>query len=256
MNKESFYRTVFRRSNPIKDFIFDLFKAIASWPRLLLEVFIRKNFGRRYFSFSNSVMMAVMLAFIPYVVSQITSGPFSGRAIDFTDVLTTHFTWYLFLGAFLYFAFLRKREIDQEPYTFDFTRFSDSTGDMLPFLYDLNFRGKKVNIREVETIVEPLLFFAVGMVFTLMGQIVGILIILASLVYSLSYRAAYRDGDNFIMDKMDEILFNQQLFQTLIEGVDPRGTRGINFYGMDRAAPDVKRQVAAMCIEDEAEEAL
>jgi hypothetical protein len=256
MKKNLFYRSVFRRSNPIKGFIFDLFRSIASWPRLLLEVFIRKNFGRRYFSFSNSVIMAIILAIIPYAVAQVTAGPYSRRATDVTDVLTTHFTWYLFLAAFLYFAFLRKREIAQEPYTFDLTRFTDSTGDMLPFLYDLTFRGKRVNVREVETIVEPLLFFAVGIVFTLMGQIVGILIILASIVYSLSYRAAYRDGDNFIMDKMDEILFNQQLFHALIEGVDPRDTRGINFYGMDRAAPDVKRQVAAMCIEDEAEEAL
>ena len=54
MTKNLYYRTVFMRVNSIKEIILGFFLAIASYPRMLLEVFTRKNMGERYFSLATA----------------------------------------------------------------------------------------------------------------------------------------------------------------------------------------------------------
>src|SRR5580698_10190152 len=67
MKKNLYYRDTLRRENMLKVFILSLFSLFASYPRLLLEVFIRKNFGARYFKLSSALTVAFLLAFVPYL---------------------------------------------------------------------------------------------------------------------------------------------------------------------------------------------
>ncbi|WAC11895.1 hypothetical protein [Dyadobacter pollutisoli] len=250
MKKNLYYRTVLHRSNPVKNFFFDLFTAIASWPRLLLEVFIRTNFGERYFSFSSSIIMFVLLAVTPLLISALGSSSYYG-GFDPKEFLMGNITWYLFLAGFLYCAFRRRQEVKRLPSVFDFARFSLSSGRIHPLFYTIVINGKRVDSRMIETLFEPLFFFIIGFFFMLFGQIVGILIVVCSIVYSFSYMAAYSVGDNFVMDKIDELICNQELYNAFVDGVDPNNTRGVNYYGRRPADPEARRKVADTFMEEE-----
>ena len=258
MKKNLYYATVFRRSNVIKDALLGFFMTIASYPRLLLEVFVRKNFGERYFSLASAITVAVIVGAIPILVNSV--GRYS--RFDFGDLITDHFTWYIFLAAFLVMAFKRQREVDREPSVFDFARFSLSTGQVHPKFYELKIFNKKEGSkvtkigpddRQISILLEPLLFFGIGLLLALMHQLIGVLIIVASICYSLSYVAAYRIGDNFVMDKIDELICSEELTSSFVEGRDPSQTRGFNAYGRKPADPDMRRKVAETFFEQESE---
>ncbi|WP_138477126.1 hypothetical protein [Dyadobacter bucti] len=252
MKKNLYFRAVLRRSNPVKELFFNLFTAIASWPRLLLEVFIRKNFGERYFSFSNAVIMALFLAGLLPLFGLLTSVFTSYFNMKY--FLMNHLTWYLFLIVLVFVAYLKKREIKRLPSVFDFARFSLSTGEINPLFYTIKIKGNYVETREIETICEPLFCMIIGLLIILAGQVVGILIVFCSIVYSLSYMAAYHVGDNFVMDKIDELLCNQELYNAFVDGVDPSKTRGVNYYGRRPADPEARRRVADAFIDQDEEE--
>lgn len=153
MKKNLYYRTVFKRSNPIKEAILGFFFAFCSWPRLLLEVFLRKNMGERYFSFSNAIIMSAILGWLPFLYSQAMSRFFGS---DDSAILFLRFTsWYVFLAGFLYMCYLRQQEIYRLPSVFDFGRFSLTAGEIHPQIREFEIGGKKPDTRLIETLVEP-----------------------------------------------------------------------------------------------------
>ena len=241
MKKNLYYQIMYRRGNFIKEFILGLFMGISSWLRLLLEVFIRKNMGERYFSFSSSIIVAVLLALLPFQIAEVHrffSGDFS-----FWQVIGRNILWYLYLIAFLYHADLRRREVKRLPSVFDFARFSLSTGNIHPQFYNFSIDGTTPSVRTIETLLEPAFFFIIGLLLAIIGQSLGILLIVCSIIYSLSYVAAYHLGDNFVMDTIDEMICNEELVAAFVEGRDPSQTRGFNPYGRKPSDPEMRRRV-------------
>lgn len=215
-----------QRSNPVKNFILSLFSDLATYPRLLLEVFTRKDFGERYFSLSTAVIMAFVLCFVPplFLFGSAWRSGWGDIAIDF---ILHYLTWYLFLGYFIKVCFLRKKEIVRIDGQFDFTRYSMSTGKLDDRILNFKFKGKSFNIRQIETIIEPGLFLLIGLGLMILGQFVGILIFISSLIYSLSYWRMYKFGDNFILNVIDNRIANQVMVSVFVDGVedDPTGFR-------------------------------
>lgn len=253
MNKKHhFYREVFRRKNLIKDFLLPLFLSIASYPRMILEVFIRKNFGERYFSFATAITVFTILLILPFAFSFNYYGMYQP---DLWSVLKENKLWYSFCIFFLYISYQRKEEIKRLPSVFDFSRFSLYGGDIHPFLIDLIYKQKAFTIRQAEIFIEPLFFFLIGLALSIIGQApLGILIIICSLLYSLSYSGAYYLGDNFIMDKIDEMICSEELVNTFVSDLPPSETRGFHVFGRKPASEDKRRKVYEhMTSEDEDE---
>lgn len=252
MKKNLYYQSVFRRRNVLKEFILATFLEVSSVPRLLLEVFIRRNFGERYFSVFVATCSTILLIGYPLYVFRIELmyeyyEAFHGvdRWTDFPiwDFLKKYFTWYLFTGLFVYMCIRRDREIKRQPSVFDFARFSLSTGEIHPAFMDFKIRGSKPDIRTVETIIEPSFFLAIGLVFWVFGQSLGPLLVICSIIYSGSYMAAYYVGDHFVMDKIDEMICNEEMVASFVEGKQATETRGMHFYGRRPADPEQRRQV-------------
>jgi len=247
MKRNLYYRTVHKRSNRIKEFFLGLFSAISSGPRLLLEVFIRRNFGERYFSFSGAIILTFILALLPIAAAFgfniLLNWLGGGEAYTGGTFLLRYLTWYVFLAAFMYMAIQRRNEIKRLPSVFDMERYSLSTGVIHPAFGNVIIRGKKVDTRVIETLLEPLFFFTIGAVLWVFGQAVGILIISCSIIYSLSYVADYRTGDHFVMDKIDEMILNKALVKAFVDGKDGDQTKGFRFYGRRPADPDIRREV-------------
>jgi hypothetical protein len=248
MKKNLYYEAVFQRTNVIKILILSFFLAIASWPRLLLEVFVRKNFGERYFSIVSAVTIFFILAFVPYFRSSI-SGFYGSPSLWST--IKNDPVWYLFLAAFLVMSILRQREVNREPSVFDFARFSLSNGLIDKRFYKIKVFGKPANPRNISTILEPGMFLAIGILLILLDQSVGILIAICSICYSLSYYGAYYIGDNFIMDKIDKMICNEELVDSFVGEKTPDQTRGFNAYGRRPANVDLRRKLVDSFFEDE-----
>ncbi|SFF14932.1 hypothetical protein [Spirosoma endophyticum] len=249
MKKSAYYRTMYRRRNVIKEALLNFFLGLSSWPRMIIEVLIRRNQGERYFSASGAVTLAILLTIGPiFLIGPIryeTGG--SEMSILFGKFLT----WYLYLIAFMYAASQRHEEVKRLPNVFDFARFSLSTGEVHPAFRNIEISGKPADIRTIETIIEPGFFFIIGFILWMVGQPIGCVLFISSLFYSFSYAAAYHAGDNFLMDQIDVNICNEQLVKTFIEDCDPAHSKGFNFYGRRPADPDARRRMAEMFMADD-----
>lgn len=233
MKKNLYYRTVLQRRNDIKEAIFNFFLGISSFPRLVIEVFIRKNMGRRYFKRSAATLVACFMLILPFFF-QIFTSLFSrygyGRYDGFWDTVKSNWLWYLFVLGFCFFSYLRYKDVKHIKDNFDMNHFSLSPGEILPFFLSLKFKGEYISYRDIETYLEPFSFLLAGLFFVIIGQgLLGWFLIICAISYSLSYAAAYMRGDDFILDKIDEIICNEQLSKTFVS--DEPTSDGFRYYG-------------------------
>lgn len=255
MKKSIYYKTVFQRKNIVKDFLLRLFLSVASYPRMILEVFIRKNFGERYFSFATAITIFVILLVLPALFSYVEFGWYR---FEWWDMLKSNKLWYLFACVFLYVANQRRLEIQRLPSVFDFARFSLSGGAIHPILTDLVVEKKRFSIRQIEIFIEPLFFLVIGLFLGLIGQTsLCILLVVCSIIYSLSYSAAYYLGDQFIMDKIDEMIASEEMVNAFVYDRDPSQTRGFHVMGRKPASEDRRRRLwEDMMSDDDDDEAV
>lgn len=252
MQKNLYFQSTLRRQNLLKTFFLDGFLALASYPRLLLECFIRRNFGQRYFSWATVITVAIIVALLPIIsngISSLASNGYKGRGSG--SFWTSYATWYLFLIAFLYFAWRRSREVKLNSSIFDFSRFSLYSGNLHPFFRKLKINGRVQNVRTIETLLEPAAFLIVGIVLILLGQTLGILLVVSALAYSFSYSAAYRNGDNFIMDKIDQIIMNEELTNAFVEDMDGDKTRGVRFHMEKPKSKILRKKLVSSFLEND-----
>ena len=257
MQKNLYYRTVFRRDNVIKKAILDFFLAIASYPRLLLEVFIRKNFGERYFSLASVLTITVILLVFPGLINSLMSLGHRGFDDDYGSFgrnqgfFSESALWYVFIAAFLVFSILRWLEVRKNPSVFDFKRFSLYTGDINPLFNKIKVFDKPVNTRWIEIFFEPLPFFILGFILYLLKQKLGIVLCFSAVCYGLSYAGAYRNGDNFVMDKIDEMIVNQEQHSAFVDEEDAGKTSGVRFYARRPNAKELREKVLSSFSEGE-----
>jgi hypothetical protein len=254
MKRNLYYRHVYKRTNAFKEFILMFFLSISSWPRLVVELFTRHRFGIRYFTWSGSVVFVLLLSLYPIIKQtsiRFFFGNYYGPELEITELIKHYFTWYAYLAAMLYMAYIRRDEIKREPGDFDFEWFSLSAGVIDNRFINISWGGKPVTIRTVETLIEPGLFFCCGLILWLIGQSLGSLLMACAVIYGMSYRAQYYIGDNFILDKSDELIANRQLHNTYVNEMNVSETQGFQIHARRPAAPDYRRDLADMMIVDE-----
>lgn len=219
---EAMYKEVYGRRNVIRPLILNLFYDISSTPRIMMEVFIRRSLGERYFSIEQCLFVTLVMLLGPYIYFK------SLYHQEFWDTLKGNWAWYLYSVAFAVMSYIRWKEIKREPSVFELGKFSLSAGLWLPFFDRIQPFGKPLNARQISTYYEPLIFLAAGIVFYLMRQTVAFVFIWIAIVYSISYMAAYKLGDDFVMDKLDKIICNEQLYDTFVQKKHPSQTKGFN----------------------------
>ncbi|MBS1596074.1 MAG: hypothetical protein JST90_17310 [Bacteroidetes bacterium] len=242
MIKNVYYRNVLRRNS----FLESQAKALQSWavsyPRLLLEVFIRKNFGERYFSMGQAALMFLFLFIFPMFY---TYGEYSiYHSVPIGILWGRYTTWYAFIFAFYYFAIQRQKEIKVNPSVYDFAKFSLYGGEVNSLFSEFGKKDGKIDWRKVETLYEPAPFLAAGIVLWLIGQPLGILLTVSALLYTAGYNLAYLEGDHFVMDRIDERLMNAELTEIFVNDVEPKDAKYVNFRGRKPNDPELRKKVA------------
>lgn len=234
MQKKLSYRSIFQRKNLLKKGIFTLVFALASYPRMVLEVLIRKNFGERYFSLATGITVGLILAAFPLLLNNVASmmyrSNFGNMYHEGYGFWARYTTWYMFLVLFGYCIYLRWKETKRQSGVFNFNRFSLYMGDIDKRFFQIEIFGKPT-ARKVEIFYEPVLFFFAGFILKFLGQPLGLLFIICSIFYSISYAAAYKEGDDFVLDKIDEMIINERLHNAFVEEETAQVNSGFRWYG-------------------------
>lgn len=222
------------RRNPFKAWLFEYMFAFSAFARIPIEVHTRKSFGERYFSFSSSIITLLFFCWCPVATHFFTVSLFRGA--DSSDfglwaIIYKHGLLYAYLIYTGYACWLRDKEKKSEPSVYDFAKYSKSTGLIDKRILKIRYAGRLATLREIETFFEPLIFFVPGVLLILIGQSLGFLLVFCSVIYSLGYCAAYKMGDDHMMDIIDDSIIKEELIKVIVEGRTKAETRGYQFYG-------------------------
>lgn len=243
MKKSNIYfHTVYGRTNVIKVWILNFFLAFSSWPRVFIEVFTRKHFGERYFLYSLCLLIAAIMAIAPFGMN---------RYAPIMTVIGKNLTWYIYLVAFVIASFKRNIEVQREPGVFDFAKFSLSAGVINPWFRQLKIFGKVQNGRVIAIYLEPGVFFLAGVALILLHQMLGVVFVVSSIFYGLSWAAQYYLGDQLIMDQIDNIIMSEEMVDTFVHEELPDKTKGFEVHAQKPKDPKLRRKLAEALMEDE-----
>lgn len=238
MKKNVYYKDVYCRVNVINLILDHITTGIGSWSNMLVEVFLRRNFGERYFTLATAITVICILFFIPIGLGDFFSFSRHYSRSSSGEFWAKYTTWYLFIVAFAYFSFLRLKETYRNPSTFDFEKFSLSSG--YKFLYYKIEKEDKVgwiNHRNYEILIEPAMAIFIGALLRACGQPLGILFIVVGVILFFSKSAVYRGGDKALLDKIDEIICNEDLGEILSSRPGTVSKRGLEHKGKQPRDP-------------------
>ncbi|MBK7856645.1 MAG: hypothetical protein IPJ79_18665 [Bacteroidetes bacterium] len=182
-----------------------------NWSILLLEVFIRKNFGKNYFSLGKALLIWLKLTLFPLLITAayLLYMRYKNPAVwhESPPVFIYHnfirfgfISWYLFSIAYLIAVIKRHMEMPKSS-DIDYEKSSAYGGDYHPWL--LKKYGPQTTRRKFETNLEPMIFLVSGLVLALMGEYLGFLLMLAALVNRSKYKAVYKQADKEIQSRID-----------------------------------------------------
>jgi hypothetical protein len=225
MLKTAYFRDMYKRQSFVMTEIKKFIYSITTNIRFILEVLIRSNMGERHFSVIYAVFVGLILYFIPFAYE------FSARhnSTGILSVIWDNITWYIFIGYYAYCCMKRKKELVTKPGVFDFARMSYSTGHINRHFLEFKVFGKKRDYRFIETFLEPLFFLVIGIALLILGQKVGMLILICSMCYSISYYMAYRIGDDIIMDNIDIHIVSKEMTDLMSGNDEETSPFGNNF---------------------------
>jgi len=111
----------------------------------------------------------------------------------------------------------------------------------------------KTSIRRVETLFEPLAFFIPGLLLYTGRQPLGLLLMVCAVIYAMSYVLAYKAGDIFVMNKIDEMICNEELKKTFVDGMDQEGGRGFTLRSRRPVDAERRQELLPTMLPDEKE---
>lgn len=222
----TYYQSLYGR-NVINTQVVPALLQFLCLPKIIVEVFVRRRMGERYFSKIWSVVVALILYWLPQPLV---------RMFGWHDSWLYH----LFLIAYVIMTVVTWVEVWRAPSVFDFKRFSLDPGKCLPFFYRIRIMGKPVTQRMIDTWLEPLFCIGIGFVLVLLSfYMTGTIILFCSLCHFLSNMLFAIRGDHFIMDKIDEIICNQDLTALFIQDRDV-SPRGVPFYAQKPTTKELR----------------
>ncbi len=236
--KNLYYQAAFSRQATVRNFFMILVTMLSSSPRMLIEVFISTDFGERYFRLPKAITLTILLMLWPWLKTEVFYFLRRG-GVEWGDYIT----WYIFTAAFLVFSVKHHLDQQRNPSVFDFARFSKSTGKINPVFRKFEIPWRKTDTRFVEIWVEPAAFFVAGVLLFAIGQALGMLLMVCAVIYGISYAYAYQWGDDFVMDKIDEMIVNKNLKASFVDDAPQEETEGFHHRGRKPVKPEDRQKL-------------
>lgn len=221
--RNTYYHEVFGRPAVLKQVFLATFLGLSYYFRVPIEIITRSNMGERYFNLLLTITIGLALLVVPTLFATNYMGD-----IDYRVLFGRYGTWYAYTFFYLYCGFLRWREIRNNPSAWDLKRFSLAPGDPHRLLYRFRVRKENQNQRFMATIIEPGVFLVAGLLLTLLLQPIGMVLIVCAVVYSLGYTAAFYISDQYVLDKIDEMICNEDMYDIFVNDIPSQ--RGFEFH--------------------------
>lgn len=199
----------------------------STWTTQFIEVFTRKDFGVRHFNLGVALRLAFIIALIPLIpliyflwvqsalLSQVPDGmrdqaaaQLDGAASKFTPG-ADYILWYVFIAAFVVMSVRHWRDQRKRPPSFEKPQHTRFAGEPHKWFYTVRFSGIKPTIKVIECWYEPGIFFFTGLFCFLIGQSIGLPLMICAALYSGYAHACYWFGMQAVMNEYDHMLEEQ-----------------------------------------------
>lgn len=236
---EANYATKFLYKNYVRLIYRQIILALTKFPNLIVAVFLRRNFGERYFTLAASITFAVIL-YIPYFYRKELR-----YMSDFFDTL--NITWVIFVTAFLIQSVYRRLEFKRSSQIIHSKTYSYFEGETLASLWNWVERKTKYIKNDeikIERYYEPLLVFLVGLVlfFTYIALFVGLFLMLLAVFHYLRVSVLYAQGKDFLMDEIDKLIISKNLKETILNNKPASETQGFKIPG-GRPEKEIRQEI-------------
>lgn len=231
MNNEPRYVRPAGRSTFVGRF-FESVLGEANYPRTLIQLFTRKNFGERYLSATAVFVLLIVFAGVPIVLnwgiktklSLYDQQLYRLAGLQPPTVFQKYLLWYVLAGLIFILAVIHGILSQNQKSSIRAKKYSYYPGRSHAFFYLLPFAKKNNGQKTIEIFYEPLIFIILGIVLQKIGRPViphhwyqmtshflGLILIIASIWYSVSYIAGHQLGRDFVLDNTDSMIRNDQM---------------------------------------------
>ena len=225
MKKNLYFRSVLKSESSAIQGLGLFFLAITTLFRSIVEVFMRKNFGERYFGLGYTLIVTILCLIMEgfYAITTYKGGSiWSG--LDYSLII--------FLIVYWIVSIRRAKEIDYNPSVFDFEKFSLYSGDTHPYLASRTEIGKwTLNPRNTKLYFEPIPFYVLGVLLLLIPftRLTGLVLIIGASCHTMATKIEFSLARGFLLDKIDEIICNEDLYEAFVN--DTPSKRGLSWIG-------------------------
>ena len=222
-----FIETHSARGNSILGLVYFVFGFFLSAASSIVEVFLRKKFGERYLTFSQAIILFILMNTIYDYIGMTYAVLFGAR-------LGRDGETFLFIFSVIYLglSIMHRLEIRKYGTTYDFKRFSLSNGEIAPFWWKII--GKKViGIRITKYLVyvllEPAIPVLAGLLFLPFEftRAVGVLLVLSGFCFGLRNISMAQSGRNWVLDNIDKRITNEVKYDVFIGRKPQSETKGV-----------------------------
>ena len=224
---------------------------VAHFPTKIVEIFLRKNFGERYFSIDVPIVLFILMCAPLYFWIE------SERYIVMQR-MGFDWPWFVFALVFLAFSIKRRLEMKADLQSFDDKKYSYYSGDTLPQWEKYEKKLPKIFPHEplfynIERAYEGGVFILLGIVLLLIPitRSVGGLLFISGACYNLSSYIRYLNSRDMILDKIDDNIFNRDMYDAIM---NDKNDSGLRWSGSLPDDLELREEVARSLVELEEDE--
>ena len=249
-----FIETHFQRSNSALNIFTGFFSLFFSHSSSIVEVFLRKKFGERYITLSQSILLFILMNTIFILDWAETFIELISRKN--IDGFSEKQCWFVFLFSCIYLGFSIKHRLEIKKYgtAYDLKRFSLSDGEEASFwskITDKKIFGVRITPYLVSIIFEPAIPIIIGIILSLFhtSQAVGILLIFCGFTFGVNKFSKAQTGRNWVLDNIDKKITNEMKYDVFIERKPKQDTKGV-YLPINLPLDDKTRQELYNMVED------
>ncbi|MEO1033387.1 MAG: hypothetical protein AAFX55_18510 [Bacteroidota bacterium] len=208
------------RTNHFLNFIGGFFMMFASSASSIIEVFLRKRFGERYITLSQSILLFFIILFSSSFIRATLRQREGGTLLI------------IFAFVYLILSIRHRLEIKKYGTAYDFKRFSLSNGEIAEFWYDIigkKVLGIRITTHLVHILLEPAVPVIIGLLFMISEYTrpLGFLLYFCGVVFGIRNFSIANKGRNWVLDNIDKKISNEMKYDVFIGRKPKKDTKGV-----------------------------
>ncbi len=193
--------------------------SLSSWPASIVECFMRRKFGERYFTLSTCLGIFTLMLI-------------GGVALADKMGYKYFITWFAFAGIYLWLSIRHRMEIKKYGTAYNFDRFSLSDGRIHDFWWQIigkEYGGIKIDRYLFHVLLEPSAPFLVGFILIAnpYTRAVGLLLMVCGILFAFRAFVKIQNARNAVLDIIDDQIVAEYQRSVIMEDKTPEESAGL-----------------------------